>query len=145
MKKRNIYIRLAVKGFIVIFILSMVVFLTLPDREGSRNKAKISLTSNEFIEEMNNGNGTGLDQYIEQAIEIEGIIDKIVYRNDTHTIILYGGDNSKFVLCEMHKEEKPKIEKYHKGEKVKIKGIYKGSLMDAIFLNCVILEKNVNK
>ncbi len=80
-------------------------------------------------------------QFVEKAIEVEGVIKEITFRNDKYTIILSEKNHNTLVLCEMQIDQNQKMTKLNVDEKIKIKGVLKGVLMDVIVLNCIILEK----
>ena len=42
----------------------------------------------------------------------------------------------------MKQDQNKNISQFKKGDYVQIKGVYKGSLMDAILLNCVLIENS---
>ncbi|MFD0861570.1 hypothetical protein ACFQ1M_05085 [Sungkyunkwania multivorans] len=79
----------------------------------------------------------------EAIVEIEGIIKEVNYTNDRVTIFLRADkEEAPFVICDMQQGQKERVEKLHPGDTIRLKGMFKGYLKDAIFLNCVISEKN---
>ncbi len=105
-----------------------------------KNKADVFATSSEFFEDLESSENDA--EYVDKTIEIEGEISKINYKNERYTIMLHGNGSDSFILCEMQQAFNPKIKEYLTGETITVRGIYKGKLMDAIFLNCAIIEKN---
>lgn len=77
--------------------------------------------------------------FIEDVIQVEGIVKEINYLNDRYTIILKGKDDvNSFVICDMQKSKL--LKKSELGSEIKIKGILKGALKDIILLNCIIVN-----
>jgi hypothetical protein len=104
-------------------------------------KTEISITTNELFKDFNSDKEESLDKYIEKAMEIEGTLYQVTYRGGKYSLLLRGDKIDKLVLCEMQKDQTPLIELLKVGDEVKVKGILKGFLMDAILLNCIILEE----
>ena len=126
---------------IIIACLSLVymvdVFSTTDTHKRNTEKR---FTINELILEHKNET---FKKFIEKAIEIEGTINTITYKNNKYTLILSEKDNNTLILCEMQTDQNQKIAKLNVGGKVKIKGILKGVLMDVIVLNCIILDQEI--
>ncbi|MEP0265849.1 hypothetical protein [Dokdonia sp.] len=104
-------------------------------------KTEISITTNELFKDFNSDKEESLDKYIEKAMEIKGTLYQVTYRGGKYSLLLRGDKIDKLVLCEMQKDQTPLIELLKVGDEVKVKGILKGFLMDAILLNCIILEE----
>ena len=77
---------------------------------------------------------------IEKAIEVSGDIKEIIYRNGITTIIIASNDEN-CIVCQMQKNQEKIVSKLKVGASISVKGIYKGVLMDAILLNCIVLNK----
>lgn len=104
-------------------------------------KTEISLTANELLKDLNEEDEKQFEQYIEKALEIDGTIYQITYKAGKYSLLLRGDKIDALVLCEMEKDQAPLIELLKVGDEVKVKGILKGFLMDAILLNCIVLEE----
>ena len=109
-------------------------------KDTARVKTKGSFTSTEFLEKLATENGEKLEPYIEQAIEVEGIINEINILNGKKSIFITDKRIKGTILCELQKKQSTDVSALKVGEKIKIKGIYKGYLLDAILLNCIVLE-----
>lgn len=121
-----------------------VIFLMLNREDVDIRKAKteISVSTKDFINGFENSDHAAYKDYIEKAIEVNGVLHKITSKKDTYTLLLKGQEIDTFVLCEMKKDQNSAIMLLNKGDNIKIKGILKGFLQDAIILNCIILEDN---
>jgi hypothetical protein len=133
---KNTIIILIIIGCICI-ALNVVMYNALDTNKRDTEKR---FTFNELILEHKNET---FKELIEKAIEIDGIINEITFRNNKYTLILSEKRYNTLVLCEMQTDQNQKMEILHVGEKVKIKGVLKGVLMDVIVLNCIILEKEI--
>ncbi len=122
-------------------IMTVYYFYNYKNVDTRKAKTEISLTANELLTELNGNDEERFEQYIEKAMEIEGTIYQVTYRAGRYSLLLRGDKIDKLVLCEMQKDQTPLIELLKVGDQVKVKGILKGFLMDAILLNCIVLEE----
>lgn len=106
----------------------------------SKVRTEVSFTTDEFLYQMNQSTQENLEPYIEKAIEIHGIIDKITFKKGKYSLFLKGDNSRTLILCELQNNQNQKINSLKIGDMVAVKGILKGFLMDAILLNCIILE-----
>lgn len=104
-------------------------------------KTEISLTANELLTELNGNEEERFGQYIEKALEIEGTIYQVTYKAGKYSLLLRGDKIDSLILCEMQKDQASLVKLLEVGDEVKVKGILKGFLMDAILLNCIVLEE----
>lgn len=105
----------------------------------------LHMTTQDFLSELLKDDGSYSKELIEKTIQIEGVIEKITYKNGTYTLLLSGDGSSKLILCEMKKGQESVIQPYEMKDNITLKGVYKGSLLDAIFLHCVISETVINE
>lgn len=136
----------AIKNSILIImsiacIMTIYYFYNYKNVDTRKARTEISLTANELLTELNDNDDERFEQYIEKAMEIEGTIYQITYKAQKYSLLLRGDKIDKLVLCEMQKDQTPLIELLKVGDDVKVKGILKGFLMDAILLNCIVLEE----
>lgn len=113
-------------------------------KDTSRIKTKAKLSTNELLDRTTNSDSLLLNDYIEKAIEVTGPIKDITTKDNKTTILLHGGHASKLVICEMQTNQNKYMDQLSKGDVVNIKGVFKGVLLDAILLNCILIEKNSN-
>lgn len=140
--KGNSYIKIGI--FIIISIACIIgVYYVFNHKEIDTRKAKteISITTNELFKDFNSDKEESLDQYIEKAMEIKGTLYQVTHRGGKYSLLLRGNQIDKLVLCEMQKDQASIVESLKIGDEVKVKGILKGFLMDAILLNCIVLEE----
>jgi len=143
-RKNNLFFTLLIL-VLSIFVWMFISYYNRPvDYVNKTSLSHNAFTTNQFLEKLGTSESKLEAVYVNQVIEIKGVINDITYRNNKYTLILQGEEHSKLILCEMQVNQEEKIKHYLKGEKIIIKGVYKGCLMDAIFLNCIILEKNAN-
>lgn len=121
----------------------MAVYYFYNHKEVDTRKAKteISLTANELLKELNGNEEERFGQYIEKALEIEGTVYQVTYKAGKYSLLLRGDKIDALILCEMQKDQASLIELLEIGDEVRVKGILKGFLMDAILLNCIVLEE----
>ncbi len=121
----------------------MTVYYIFNNRDVDIRKAKteISLTAGELLKALNGDDEGRFEQYIEKAMEIDGTIYQVTYKAGKYSLLLRADKIEALVLCEMQKDQAPLIELLKVGDEVKVKGILKGFLMDAILLNCIVLEE----
>lgn len=131
---------MAASLFAIIWWINMPAYTNL---ENVIPDAKMS--TQEFLSEVYINESSVSEEFIEKTIEINGVIDEITFKNNTYTLLLSGGENSKHILCEMRKGQETVLNSYKKNDSITIKGVYKGSLLDAIFLHCIIIETRINE
>ena len=123
----------------------VVLILLLIEFSIENPKTYRSLSSNELIELIYSDQTESAQQFIEKTIEVKGVVKQVRFKNNSYSLLLSGGHAAFFVLCEMQGNQNELIKKISEGETVKIKGVYKGYLIDAILLNCTLLEKSENE
>lgn len=142
MKKHQlhkIYIIVIISIACLCLVLSVSIFNNV---DTSKRDTEKHFTINELILEHKRET---FKKFIEKAIEIEGTIKEVTYKNNKYTVILSEENYNTLILCEMQTDQNQKIVKLNVGEKTKIKGILKGVLMDVIVLNCIILEPKIHE
>lgn len=141
--KSNSYIKIGI--FIGISIACAIgVYYVFNTKGVDTRKAKteISITTHELFENFNNEKEASFSQYIDKAFEIKGTLYKVTRKGEKYSLLLRGKQiDNRLVLCEMEVNQGPIVESLKIGDEVKVKGILKGFLMDAILLNCIILEE----
>ena len=112
-----------------------------PDTQSFSTKAQ--LTPNEFISLFDINNTTQAKEYIDEAIEIQGVLDKITFRDNQYSLFITSDEKGKYIICEMQTDQTEVINGIKEGEMVTVKGIFKGVLLDAILLNCIIINETL--
>lgn len=122
-------------------IMTVYYFYNHKQVDTRKAKTEISLTANELLTELNGNEEERFGQYIEKALEIEGTIYQVTYKAGKYSLLLRGDKIDSLILCEMQKDQASLVKLLEVGDEVKVKGILKGFLMDAILLNCIVLEE----
>lgn len=129
----------------VILVLFFMVYTHVnrqqPDTQSFNTKAQ--LTPNEFISLFDINNTNQAEEYIDEAIEIEGVLNKITFRDNRYSLFINSDQKGKYIICEMQADQTEIIKGMKEGEIVTVKGIFKGVLLDAILLNCIIINENL--
>ncbi|MEM6516594.1 MAG: hypothetical protein AAF688_10465 [Bacteroidota bacterium] len=99
-------------------------------------------TSGELLQKISGNNADELNDYLEKAIVITGELENVSKINGEKTLLLKNDGFKAKILCELQKNQSDEVAILKVGDTLKIKGIYKGHLLDAILLNCIILERN---
>lgn len=95
-----------------------------------------------IIEDFKSDETLASEQYIDKVIQIEGIITKISYLNERHTLLLKSNSFEKsFVICDMSPTEVNNIKAFHIGDTISLRGVCKGFLLDVIMLNCITVNE----
>lgn len=81
----------------------------------------------------------GYDNFIEKALEINGILKKVHYKNNVYSLYLSYEVGKCYVICELQADQNHKIPNLKIGDELIIKGILKGKLLDIVLLNCIII------
>ncbi len=142
MIKRSITYKLTI--LFIGIVIAIVLLVILGPRDTSKIKTKARLTSVELVEKMNTSDSLQLNDYIEKAIEVQGPIKEITYKDGKVTILLDGDISNKLIICEMQSNQYRSMDTLNIGDIVNIKGVFKGVLLDAILLNCILIDKNTN-
>lgn len=106
---------------------------------------EIQISSEKLISSFLDNENIANSEYIEKTIEIEGVIKDITLINNRYTVLLQGETDFSCVICDMQPNQYNNIKKLELGQDIVLKGICKGFLMDAIFLNCIILNPQDNE
>jgi len=125
-------------GFLIIFI-----NFTKPDTvDVSRNKNVDRIPLEKLVGMFVHNEEEATSVFIEQVIEVEGVIKEISFLNDRHTIILNKENfTHSFVICDMSPIGDTEINEYAVGDTVILRGVFKGYLLDVIMLNCIPINE----
>ncbi|GAA4278621.1 OB-fold protein [Aquimarina mytili] len=83
--------------------------------------------------------------YRGKVIEVDGIVKEVSFLNNRNTVLLHGNDKYSSVICDMQSDQIEEVKKLKAGQKIRIKGICKGFLKDAILLNCMLINTQINE
>lgn len=138
------------KGFAAIFLMGcillggyvFVTFLVEPNRDTSRARTEVRISSENLVSSFLADERSANTSYVEKTIEVQGIVREITFINDHYTVFLHGGDELACLMCDMQTDQLERVKELKPGQKVLLKGVCKGFLMDAILLNCVLINTN---
>lgn len=100
------------------------------------------LTSNEFASLFDSENHPEIENLVDKAIEVRGVLKKITLKEGRYTLLLTSHQEGRFVLCKMQTDQNSGVVELAPGQNVIVKGVFKGVLLDAILLNCIIIDDN---
>ena len=103
-------------------------------------KPQAHLSSHEFISLFDTIDGNQSKQYIDKAIEIKGVLKKVTKREDRYTFFIDSDEEGRFIQCEMQIDQNQKVQSIQTNAIITVKGIFKGVLLDAILLNCILID-----
>ncbi len=99
-----------------------------------------------ILTSFKNDEGLANDTFVERVVEVEGVVEKISFLNERHTIMLKSDDNTKnYVICDMMPMSKNHIDRLNIGDTVVVRGVCKGYLFDVVMLNCVPINNNIDE
>jgi hypothetical protein len=127
---------------IVLLVLAFLVYFHI-NREQPNTQyfdTQAQLSPNEFISLFDSINGNQAEQYIDKAIEIKGSLRKVTLREGTYTLFIDSDEEGRFIQCEMQTDQTQKVQSIQTDEMITVKGIFKGVLLDAILLNCILID-----
>jgi hypothetical protein len=134
---------------VVVFVLVLSTLYFYVTKENTVNIAaahtEIQISSESLISSFLNNESSANSEYIEKTIEIAGVFKDITFLNNRYTVLLQGETDFSCVICDMQPDQYNSIKKLELGQDIVLKGICKGFLMDAIFLDCIILNPQDNE
>ncbi|MEK6151956.1 hypothetical protein WIW50_01785 [Flavobacteriaceae bacterium 3-367] len=138
------------KGLAAIFLMGCIllggyVFITFflePSRDTKRARTEVRISSESLVSSFLVDERSANTSYVEKTIEVQGIVREITFLNDRYTVFLHGGDELACLMCDMQADQLEQVKNLKPGQKVLLKGVCKGFLMDAILLNCVLINTN---
>jgi len=136
---KRVYI-LYLLGFVVLVFITWFIYIWFkPFPETNQLNTSKSFSVSELISKVNEKDISKLKPFIEKAIEVNGVLKKITYKNNRYSLLLEGEKTDVLVLCEMEKQQG--VSELTIGDKIIVKGIFKGVLHDAVLLNCILIGK----
>lgn len=127
---------------LVLAVVYVIFFFFAGVKDTAKVKTHASFTSLEMLDDISQKQGEALKPYIEKAIEVEGFVKQVSSSNNRTSVFLSSDKAQGSILCELQQKQPLKNLQLKEGQRLKIKGIYKGYLLDAILLNCIVLETN---
>ncbi len=112
-----------------------------PNIVDTREEIEISISSEELLASFISDEAAASETYVEKTIEVEGRVKEISFLNNRYTVILQGKGEYSCLMCDMDPEQMAQIQSIKKGDVITLRGICKGFLMDAILLNCILINQ----
>ena len=141
-KKKPVNISAILSTGIVFLVLMIMVYFHI-NREQPTTQSfdtHAQLSPNEFISLFDSIDGKEVKGYVDKAIEIKGMLKKVTFRENKYTLFIDSDKDGQFIMCEMQADQVEKIKSIQPNEVVTVKGIFKGVLLDAILLNCILID-----
>lgn len=141
-KKKQINISAILSTGIVLFVLCFLAYFHINREQPATQSVNThaQLSPNEFISLFDSIDGNQVKGYVDKAIEIKGILKKVTLRENKYTLFIHCDKEGQFIMCEMQTDQIAKIKSIQTDEIVTVKGIFKGVLLDAILLNCILID-----
>ena len=102
---------------------------------------EISISSEDLLASFISDEAAASAAYVEKTIEVQGRVKEISFLNNRYTVILQGKGEFSCLMCDMNPEQMEQIQSIQKGDVITLRGICKGFLMDAILLNCILINQ----
>lgn len=112
-----------------------------PNEVSVETATDVRIKSEELLDSFVSDRDLANKIYVEKTIEVEGVVKEITFFNNRYTVILQGGGEYMCIMCDMKENQYEQIKTLSVGHSVVLKGICKGFLMDAILLNCVLVNQ----
>ncbi len=112
-----------------------------PNRVDRSTEIEISISSEDLLASFISDEAAANAAYIEKTIEVQGKVKEISFLNNRYTVILQGKGEYSCLMCDMDPEQMAQIQSIQKGDMITLRGICKGFLMDAILLNCILINQ----
>lgn len=114
---------------------------TKPPKDIENAKTEVEVSSENLVAMFLFNEDLANSTFVEKTIEVEGIIEKITFKNDHYSVFLQAQEKGSKIICAMKPSKTNLIKNLRPGENVRLKGICKGYLKDVIMLNCILANK----
>ena len=139
-QKKSILKILSSGILLLVFLFALISYFNREQVSTQSINTQAQLTPNEFISLFDRTNSDQAKLYVDKALEIKGVLKKVTLREGTYTLFINSNEEGRFIQCEMQDDQIQKIKNIATDEIVTVKGIFKGVLLDAILLNCIIID-----
>ncbi len=112
-----------------------------PNKVDTSEEIEISISSEDLLASFISDEVAASAAYVEKTIEVQGRVKEISFLNNRYTVILQGKGEYSCLMCDMNTEQMEQIQSIQKGDVITLRGICKGFLMDAILLNCILINQ----
>lgn len=138
-KRTKILIFLMAVLLVVVMFNTVIKAFNKPQIDVKKAETELRINSNELIHSFISDETKADSSFVERVIEVEGIVEKITFKNEKTSIILQTQIDSSNIICEMRDDDYDRLAVLKEGEEVIVKGVCKGFLMDVIILNCIFV------
>ncbi len=129
---------------VLVLVAGSILYLLLVHKESLGQEAQ-HVDIGEMITLFQENEQLAIATYTEKLVEVEGVVEKVSFLNNRHTILLKGDTfTQNFILCDMAADEDNPTQKVVKGDTLKLRGVCKGFLLDVILLNCTRIDEAKN-
>ena len=140
-KKKPLISKFLSSGAIFLVLLTLVYLHISKEQPRTQSyDTQALLTPNEFISLFDSVNSQNAKRFVDKAIEIKGNLKNVTLREGKYTLFINSDEKGRFIMCEMQADQLEKIKNIKEDDIVTVKGIFKGVLLDAILLNCIIIN-----
>jgi len=106
---------------------------------------KFKVTAQQILKDYEKDESLANKKYVDNLIQIKGVINHISYDNGISIITLKGDNEISSIICQMLPEANSNVLKLKNGEQIIIKGICTGYLLDVMMVRCVLTKDNFNE
>jgi hypothetical protein len=106
---------------------------------------KFMVTAQQIFKDFEEDELLANKKYVDNLIQINGIIGHISYENGMSIIALKGDNDISSIICQMLPEANSNVLKLKKGKQIMIKGICTGYLLDVMMVRCIIANDGFNE
>lgn len=141
MKKKKVGSILTIIG-----VITLVSFWALhyidksPDKITADTHVEVKISSTDLLASFIEDESKANSDFVERVIEVKGVVKEVTFLNNRYTVLLQGQGEYACLICDMDKDEINQINEVGIGDTITLKGVCKGFLMDAILLNCVLVN-----
>ena len=130
----------------IIGVITLVSFWALhyidksPDKITADTHVEVKISSTDLLASFIEDESKANSDFVERVIEVKGVVKEVTFLNNRYTVLLQGQGEYACLICDMDKDEINQINEVGIGDTITLKGVCKGFLMDAILLNCVLVN-----
>lgn len=111
-----------------------------PEKITANTEVEIQINASDLLSNFIEDESKANNDFVERIIEVSGVVKEVTFLNNRYTVLLQGKGEYACLICDMDDTEVNGISKVAIGDTITLKGVCKGFLMDAILLNCVLVN-----
>lgn len=117
-------------------------FQRAPEKIEVTTETEIKVHAKDLLASFIVDEASANEKFVEKVVEVEGVVKEITFFNNRYTVLLQGEGEYVCIMCDMEDGQQDRVELLSAGDSVVLKGVCKGFLMDAILLNCVLVNQS---